>query len=135
MPNSVVSATIAFQYQAQDGSSRSVALPLSADFSAYNDGKIDVPDATASGTPFNVPFGSIGTDCRFSVVQNNTGQPLEMHLNGSVTANYTLAPGGIQVVGGPAASGSTPILSMSLKLTALQAGAGSIGYWNFGDPV
>lgn len=122
-------------FQAPDGSVRSVTKSVVAEYQSSVEGAIDVPDTQAAATVYSIPFGSIAVDTRAVLIENQSGQPLKVKINGAATASHTLAPGGIQLVGEPAASGATPILSLSLETTAIQAGAGQINYWVFGDPV
>lgn len=135
MPNKSCTVSTVLSYQAPDGSVRSVTKSVNCEFQSSVEGAIDVPDAQAAATVYNIPFESIAVDTRAIMIENQTGQPLKVKINGAATASHTLAPGGIQLVGEPAASGATPILSLSLETTVPQVGAGQINYWVFGDPV
>ena len=126
--------TINLSYVGPDGNL--VEMPtdsVSASYSAQNHGNIDVPDATAATTTFPVPFGAITTDATCGYVKNLTGQALLVDVNGA--GNAFALPSGSTFPWGFAGPSSTPILSIDLTTTAIQADLGSIVYHLFGDPA
>jgi hypothetical protein len=140
MPNKSAQLTISLSYVDADGAYVSSSQTVTSQYQAQNHGTIDVPDTTASATSYAVPMGSIGVDCTAGFVKNNTGQPLGVLVNGAMSATYDLPDGGVFCWGFPETPGGgsaqpLPILTLSLKTTAVQAGAGSITYHTFGDPV
>lgn len=102
-------------------------------FEGQNHGAIDVPDAEAGATAHAIPFGSVAK-ATCVVVKNLTGQALECTENG-VVVTKNIPVGGVYVYGGPNFPAAQPLVSLSLKTTASQAGAGTIAYHIFGDPV
>ena len=136
MSNKTAYMTFQLTYTGPD--SDQVVMPqrtIAANYQAQNHGTIDVPDATASATSYSVPFGSIAADATAGLIENRTGQPLEVKINGAAAASQTIPSGGVFAWANPVASGGTPILAISLKTTAMQSGVGYINYHLFGDPT
>ncbi len=128
--------TFQLTYVGPDGDQ--VVMPQRTVLSSYqaqNHGTIDVPDTTASATAYDVPFGGITVDATCGLVENRTGQELEVKINGAAAASQTLPNGGVFAWANPTDSGGTPILAISLKTTAMQMGDGYINYHLFGDPT
>jgi len=136
MPNKTASLRTQLSYLDPDGILRTSEKLISANYQAQNVGSIDVPDAFLPAT-YAVPFGTIGVAATVGVIENQTGQVLEVRLNGSTPANYTIPVGGVLAWGVPggAAVGATPITSIAVKTTATQSGDGYVNYWLFGDPT
>lgn len=137
MANKTASFTLNLSYIGPDGDAVSIpAKSASVSYQAQTHGTIDVPDATASATSYSVPFGGIGVDATGGIIENKTGQPLEVKINGAAAASQTIPDGGVFTWMNPGlTAGSTPILAIALKTTAMQAGAGYINFHLFGDPV
>jgi hypothetical protein len=137
MSNKLASLTCSLVYTGPNGEIvKPPDVAISAPYQAESVGIVDVPDATTTATVFTIPFGPIGTECTLAVVDNNTGQDLSVKLNGAGTASHRIPAGGRFVHAAPAAgSAGTPLTSMTLTTTGTQAGAGSIAYRLFGDPV
>lgn len=136
MANKTATMTFQLTYVGPDGDQ--VVMPqraIQSSFQAQEHGSIDIPDATASATVYNVPFGGITVDAEAGLIENRTGQPLEVKINGAAAASQTIPSGGVFAWANPVASGGTPILAISLKTTAMQAGVGYINYHLFGDPT
>ncbi len=136
MPNQAAYFSLQASYVGPDGDN--VVMPaklVTVNYAAQNHGTIDIPDATASATTYNVPFGLINVDATGGMIFNNSGQPLEVKINGAAAASQTIPNGGMFCWANPVSAGSTPILSISLRTTALQVGAGTVTYHIFGDPV
>ena len=88
----------------------------------------------------NVPVNAsltraIAVDATCGVIENLTGQPLLLKINGAAAASQSIPTGGSFCWANPAVAGSTPITAMSLTTTAIQSGAGRIVYHLFGDPT
>jgi hypothetical protein len=98
-------------------------------------GTIDVPDATASSTSLSIPFGTISKPT-LVMIENRTGQELDVKINGAAAASHTLPDGAhmVPLAADDKATG-TSITSLALITTALQSGAGLIAYRIFGDPT
>ncbi len=137
MSNFTASLNVQLQYTGPLGNQINIpAIALAALYGAQNVGVIDVPDATASATVYAVPFGEIKVAATLGILVNQTGQPLELKVNGAAAASETIPDGGVYLWGFPGtAPGTIPVLAASLKTTAIQAGAGQIAYFLFGDPV
>lgn len=136
MANQLATVKVSLAYTGPSGQQEAPPTQqVVAPYQAQNVGAIDVPDSTASSTTYSIPFGSIGTAASLVVLQNNTGQELAIKINGAAAASHHMAQGGMLVIAENSAPGSTPVLSVSVTTTAMQAGAGSVGYYVFGDPV
>ena len=136
MPNLTANLQLNLQYTGPDSDTVSMpTLYTSAPYQAQTHGTIDVPDATASATVYAVPFGAIAVDATCGVIENLTGQPLLLKINGAAAASQSIPTGGSFCWANPAVAGSTPITAMSLTTTAIQSGAGRIVYHLFGDPT
>ncbi len=136
MSNKQAAMTFQLTYVGPDGDQ--VVMPQRTVLSSYqaqNHGTIDVPDTTASATSYSVPFGGITVDTEAGLIENRTGQPLEVKINSAASASQTIPSGGVFAWANPTASGGTPILAISLKTTAMQMGDGYINYHLFGDPT
>lgn len=110
---------------------------IACPYKASSRGKIDVPDLTAGATAFAVPFGGVGDDATLVKVTNETGQDLDVKVNGEVASPASLPDGASLLLAAPAEAGvdGTPITSLSLTTTGAQAGDGAIYYRVFGDPL
>lgn len=137
MSNFTASLSIQLQYTGPLGNQITVPpIAIAALYQAQNVGVIDVPDTTASATVYDVPFGTIDELTTCGVIFNQTGQPLEIKINGAAAASNTIPDGGVFPWGFPGLSaGSIPILAIELETTAMQSGAGYVAYYLFGDPA
>lgn len=136
MSNFAAALSIQLQYTGPSGNQINIPpITVSAEYQAQNAGVIDVPDATASATSYAVPFGAIDDLTTCGIILNQTGQPLELKVNGAAAASQTIPDGGVYLWGFPNSTGAIPTLSASLKTTAMQTGTGYIAYYLFGDPV
>ena len=132
--NLTATLTVSLAYKNEEGAAASITPITSAcPYQGQNHGAIDVPDAEASATAHSIPFGSIAK-ATCAILLNRTGQDLEVTING-VVATTNLPIGGTFVYGGPHHPAAQPLASLSLKTTASQSGAGTIGYHIFGDDV
>jgi hypothetical protein len=105
---------------------------ISAPYSGENVGILDIPDATLSGTEFTVPFGSIAVGATLLVIKNTNNQDVILTLNGSANL-FRIAPGGFFIYAAASQPAGVPLLSASVKLTAVQSGAGTVQYHVFGE--
>jgi len=112
--------------------SRSVAVTIAPTYNGLADGVIDVPDTTVSTTAYSIPFGSIASATAVWV-QNKTGQPMSLKLNGSAALNNLPDGAGLLIAAAALATG--PLTAVSLTTTATQSGAGTIEFLVLGDPV
>jgi len=120
-------------------SSESTSIPplgVYAPYQPQNAGVVDVPAATAAATTFAVPFGGVGVNATGVLILNNTGQELDVKINGAATASHSLVSGGVFLNINPSTvTPGTPLLSVDLITTAIQSGQGQIIYYIFGDPT
>lgn len=120
-------------------SSESTSIPplgVYAPYQPQNAGVVDVPAATAAATTFAVPFGGVGVNATGVLIINNTGQELDVKINGAATASHSLTSGGVFLNINPSTvTPGTPLLSVDLVTTAIQSGQGQIIYYIFGDPT
>lgn len=136
MSNKTATLKLSVAYTDPEGNSATLGpMSVVCPYQAQSHGAIDVPDTEASSTVHTVPFGSIGTAASCVVVENKTGQELAVKINGAATASHRIAAGAAMAFGEAVAPGTTPITSLSLTTTAIQAGAGTIAYHIFGDPT
>ena len=136
MPNQSAYFSLQASYVGPDGDN--VVMPaklVTVNYAAQNHGTIDIPDATAAATVYNVPFGLVNVDATGGMIFNNSGQPLEVKINGAAAASQTIPNGGQFSWANPSSAGATPVLAISLETSAIQAGAGTVTYHIFGDPV
>ncbi len=134
MSNLTASLTISCAYKDEEGANRTITpITEACTYAGQSHGAIDVPDAETSATVHAVSFGSVAK-ATCAIILNRTGQALEVTVNG-VVATLNLPVGGTFVYGGPSFPAAQPLVSLSLKTTASQAGVGTIAYHIFGDPV
>ena len=137
MSNFAANLSLQLQYTGPLGNQINIpTITLAAAYAAQNVGVIDVPDTQASATVYTVPFGEIKVAATLGILVNQTGQSLELKVNGAAAASETIPDGGTYMWGFPGtAPGTIPVLAATLKTTAIQAGAGQIAYFLFGDPA
>ena len=91
MSNFAAALSIQLQYTGPSGNQINIPpITVSAEYQAQNVGVIDVPDATASATSYAVPFGAIDDLTTCGIILNQTGQPLELKVNGAAAASQTM---------------------------------------------
>lgn len=136
MANKNVTVSITMQYPGPDA--ETVAPPkktITCPFQAESVGTIDIPDATNSGTSFDVPFGAIGDECTCALIENRTAQPLQVKINGAAAVSHRIAAGGAMLISNAAEAGGNEITEIALITTAAQVGDESVAYRLFGDPT
>jgi len=134
MANKTASLKVTLTYAAPGGGNASVSLdPLSVPYAAMSADTIDVPDAEAASTDHTISFGSVGTGATLLLVLNKTGQPLTLTVNGGDLVS-SIADGKYALLS-PGDLGGSPITSAKVTTTDIQAGAGSVDTFVFGDPV
>lgn len=100
---------------------------------AQSVGVIDVPTLVVPPLDYDIPFGSIAS-ATMALVKNLTANPIGLKFNGSITVNYTLAPGAIWMMAGPIAPTGTPLTAIAATVTvAPLTVTESLLYWIFGD--
>ncbi len=121
----------------EGGTSTMSPIALAAQYQSQSHGTIDVPDTTVSATEYPIPFGSVDDGASLMILENRSGQDLEVNLNGKDddTHHHDIPIGGVLVLGGLHASAGHPLLSAVVVTTATQSGAGLISYRVFGDAV
>jgi hypothetical protein len=124
--NATISA--ALKYIAPGNSSANVNLAASVAYVGESAGFLDIPEGTADGASFAVPFGSVAAP-KLIALQNNTATAKEIAINASEDV-WTLGAGDLMILGGPAALGIT---SVSVIETALSEADGNVSYVVLGD--
>ncbi len=108
-------------------------------YMAQSHGTVDVPTDALEDAEILIPFGSIETHATMVILQNRTGQDVEVKVNGQnpETHHHNLATGGVLVLGGPLVPADNKMTEVSFTLSddQLAFGAGDIEYHVFGDPV
>jgi hypothetical protein len=134
MADLIANLKLILSYQAPGGGTVSVpAISINAPFQASVVGFLDVPDATIAETPVAVPFGSIADGATLVVLQNQTGQELDITINGQ-TSDVAFSDEGVAVIAAASLPDGTPLTALGVITTAPQAGPGKVGYFVFGDP-
>jgi len=111
------------------GNSASVAnLNATIEYAGSCAGFIDIPEGTADGADFPVPFGSVD-EAKCVCFQNNTTLAKEISINESLDV-WELAPLGMLLLSGVAAGGIT---SISVIETATATADGTVSYVVLGD--
>ncbi len=127
---------VTLRYTNEEGGTSAITpIAVVCKYKGQNHGAVDVPDQ-ATGT-IDIPFGSVDEGATCVIIENKTGQDVEIKWNGQnpESHHHNLATGGVFVMGSPLAPNANPILSVSATLAGTQAGDGSIGYHVFGDPT
>lgn len=105
----------------------------SVEYTASSAGFVDVPDATASGVAFSIPFGAVA-EVKGVVLQNNTTQQLNVRFNGAEADEFSIPPGGLCVpLFGTTASLDEALTEIELVTSALVDEAGTIAFVVLGD--
>ena len=133
MANQTATMKTNLTYQSGGGSVTMPTLTIAAPYEASSPTRVDVPDATAADVEIDLPMGSIGTALTGLIVVNHTGQDLEVSINGSEDL-WELPDGGFFAYGCAAAPATVPLTEVSVTTTGIQAGAGYVDVWAFGDP-
>ena len=136
MANKICSVKVSLSFEGPNGARESANDTVDAEYQALSEGILDVPDAEASGTDHEIPFGSVGTGATALLIKNRTGQPLDLKLNGGSTVAQRIPDGKAAIVALAGSLGVAPMVTAAKLVTsAIQAGAGYIDYRVFGDPV
>jgi hypothetical protein len=94
-------------------------------------GAIPVPPGTASGTEVDVPFPGILSAATLVVIENETGQELNVAWGGNWAPH--LPAGATLIYAMPAVPAAGAITSLRFMLTQQQVGAGLINYTVLGS--
>jgi hypothetical protein len=121
----------------EGGTSTASPIAIASHYQSQSHGTIDVPDTQAMDTEYSIPFGTVDAGAALMIIENRTGQDLEVKVNDQNvgTHHHDIPVGGVFVLGGPSPSAAHPLLSAVVKTTAIQSGAGLVAYRVFGDPV
>lgn len=102
-------------------------------YTASNAGFIDIPESTASATPFSVPFGAVAA-AKGVLIQNNTSQELDVIVQGEADSVFRLPPGGICIPLLASTAGTVdPLTQVSVITTAVAAEDGNVAFVILGD--
>ncbi|AGP41513.1 hypothetical protein [Sorangium cellulosum] len=115
-------------YTPGGGGALTQSFRVTAPYTAISAGTLDIPDATASGQAFVIPFGGVNTDARGLVIKNNTGLDIGIRLNGAAANIYQLAAGGVFMHWAPAAAAAGALTGASVTTTAATTGPGTVDY-------
>lgn len=134
MADSLANLKISLSYPGPGGGTVSEPqISINAPFKASAVGSVDVPDSEAASTEHAITFGSVGTGATLAIIKNDTGQELDVKLNGAVSS-VGIADGAVAVISQDALPAATPLTALAVVTTAEQSGHGTVGYWVFGDP-
>ena len=133
MSNSLANVKVVLSFPSGGGTVSPPAINLNCPFQGMSVATIDVPDAEASATAHAVPFGSVD-EATMVLVQNSTGQTLDIKINGAAAVSHQIPNGGCQLIAAASAP-STALASVSCITTGIQSGEGKIYCWVFGDAV
>lgn len=134
MANLLATLRLSLVYPAPGGQSVTVPqIQVNVPFQGSSVGFIDVPDETAAEAEIAVPFGTVDEGAGLVFLQNDTGQELDLKINGEAS-DMALAPGAVWCSASAALPAGTPLTELAVVTTAEQSGSGRIGYWVFGDP-
>lgn len=89
-------------------------------------GYLIVPDGSAAGTEFDLPFPSVLNAATYIFLLNKTGQDLNMAWGGNWFPH--LAAGGMLLFASPTAPTAGGITSLRFMLTKGQSGIGKLKY-------
>ncbi len=135
MANKTATVKLGITYTGPSG--ESLSLPTKTVLCPYETSLVtalDIPAATPAGD-FDVPFGTLDVDVTCALLVNETGQEINISLNGGAPA-YTLPDGCfVMLKAATAIASDTPLTSIKVTLTDTQGEAGSVGCYLFGDPV
>jgi hypothetical protein len=133
MSNKKVSVKASISYADADGATANLPqLTFEPEYQAQVHGSYDIPDTTAAGD-FVMPFGPIAKATAL-VIENKTGQAVDVSINGGDVAYTGLADGKGLLIALPMVPVDA-ITAVTVTTGAVQAGAGSIAYHIWGDPV
>lgn len=88
--NLSLSGSVAFT--APGGGAGSLTLSSTATYTAQQNGSIDIPSGTASGTAFQLPFGSVAAAKGFGY---KSMANVKLALNGATGAAFNVPTGGV----------------------------------------
>lgn len=131
MPTASLSGSLTYTPPGS-GTAVSVSLNVVSNYTAQQEGTLDIPDGTAGSTVFPLDFGSINVNAQALYVKNTNNQDMILRLNGSANL-YRIPPGGQVMVSHPADPAAGFLLSADLVTTALQVGDGAVSYYVFGE--
>ncbi len=134
MPATPATVTVGLQYTPPSAPSNSgnVAFTIAPSSNSQNVGQIDVNPADTAGTTFSIPFGSVSIP-KLIILKNLTSVEIGLRINGSLTNNFRMAPGGIFIDGASVAVGSEPISSLEIVIITATIQVEYFQYFVFGD--
>jgi hypothetical protein len=112
--------------------SGSSTFPVTGTYNAQNVGQHDIPVATPPGTVFAIPFGSIQA-AKLLLIRNMMSSDVGVRLNGHVTDDFLLPPGGELIYAAPSAPGSNPVASASIVTVGSPTVIENVIYFVMGD--
>lgn len=142
MSNKTAVAKISLSYTGPDNEPvNTPQITVNAPYQSQVHGSIDVPDAQAATTDYDIPLGSIGTEVTLLIIENHTkngsnpGQKLKVTLNTTGEVVYVDTEQAFIYAVGTNTTGTTPLTAAKVTTTDIQAGAGLVSFHAFGDPV
>lgn len=115
------------------GTTAPPTVTLTAPYQASSESTIDIPDATAAATDFDVPFGSVASATAV-LLKNQGNQALDVSFGASEDVAFELPPGAMVLYASPT-DPTTPLASITVTTTAEQDGEGKVACMVFGDPI
>lgn len=136
MANFSANFAMTLTYTGPDGESTTAVMPpIVCAYQAQVVGTLSVPDATVGSTSYDIPFGDIATGATFALIENKTGQPLTVKINGAAASSHELADAGVTVIAMAALPAAGKVTAISVATTTTQSGDGIIAFKVFGDPT
>lgn len=126
--NLSLSGSVAFT--APGGGAGSLTLSSTATYTAQEIGSVDIPSGTASGTAFQLPFGSVVAAKAFGY---KSLANVKMALNGATGAAMNVPTGGVGINVFPIPGASQQLSSAVIVTIETAAGPCQFDYEVWGD--
>jgi hypothetical protein len=95
-------------------------------------GSIDIPTGTIVGTTFDIPMAALSA-AKTVIIKNMMSTEIGIRINGSITNNFNLPPGGMFAVAGATAPLAVPLTAVTIVTTADPTVTERVHYFAFGD--
>lgn len=126
--NLTLSANINFDLL---GDTITTPIVVETPYTSSSVGQIDIPEATAEATSFQIPTGSIGSITGL-YVKNTNESAIGIVWNSAEGIEYELTVGGAILIAMPTVPDDDPIAAITIVTTALQVADGNVQYALFG---
>jgi hypothetical protein len=129
---STARATLKLKYAAPGDQNTEPQFVCNLDYAASNAGFIDIPDETPDATAFTVPYGAVNQP-KAIFVKNDSLGVLGVRWGDAEADEYSIAPGGFQLIACPTVPNDPAFPSLKLVTTGLQGAASQIPFIVLGD--